>query len=285
MLPPRGTGCKMGGAMRSVQVEEWRVFGLTDCVPPPAPCSRSFPDAVLEDHPEAAKWFPDGQFHTRFGITLLRSRHGHLLVDCGIGPDGSSYFPELRGNLAKALRAAGSSLDRIRHVVFTHLHVDHVGWATMLPSASFYVGAAEWTHWAVLGDAAGLPHHTEAVARCIQPLADARRLEIMPEWLTPLPGIKLLPAYGHTPGHCAVLVRDRLLIAGDTWHNPAQIEVPMWCHRADMDKPAAIRSRTQLAQDAYGHGWMVTAGHFTEANAFGHIVARPGGYAFVPIID
>ncbi len=229
---------------------------LTDCAPAPAPCAYAFPEAELGAHPAASRWFPAQLFHTRFGAFLLRGPEGDVLVDCGIGPT-CDYFPGLTGKLPDALAEVGSSLAAISTVLFTHLHVDHVGWAPCLTQARFHVGAAEWAHWSTLGPAAGGAHHVAAVARHVASLG-ARLLvgAALPDGLT------WLPAPGHTPGHQALLVGGRVLIAGDTWHNPAQIEMPDWCHRADRDKPRAIATRRALAQTAQREAWIVGAGHF-----------------------
>jgi glyoxylase-like metal-dependent hydrolase (beta-lactamase superfamily II) len=284
MLRHRIASGKNGDPMRQVDLDGTTVFALTDCAPAPAACTYSFPDAVLADHPDAAtRWFPQDQFNTRFGPFLLRTDAGDVLVDSGMGPGPSSYFPGLHGALPASLAAAGSALERITAVVFTHLHVDHVGWAPFLPNARFFVAEREWSHWSLLGALAGLPHHVAAFETCIAPLHAAGRLRVAAEGEEILPGVALLAAPGHTPGHHCVLVQRQLLIAGDIWHNPAQIAVPAWCHRADMDKPEAVRTRTRIADAAHHHGWLVAAGHFTEPNAFGRIVATPEGRAFEPL--
>jgi glyoxylase-like metal-dependent hydrolase (beta-lactamase superfamily II) len=116
----------------------------------------------------------------------------------------------------------------------------------------------------------------------VAPLAEAGRLRAVPSGAEIAPGIVLRGAGGHTPGHHAVLVRDRLLIPGDAWHNPAQVEVAAWCHRADHDKQAAVAARTRLAAEARDRGWLVAAGHFTEENAFGRIIGEGGALSFQP---
>jgi len=284
MLRQRGGRGKHGERMRHIDLGGTQIFALCDCAPAPAPCDYAFPDAVLAEHPEAAAhWFAGEKFRTRFGAFLLRTGGGEVLVDCGMGPGPNDYFPGLRGELPASLAAAGSSLERISAVLFTHLHIDHVGWAPALPHARFFVAEPEWLHWSRGGAAAGLPHHVAAFARCVAPLAEAGRLAFMLSGTELFPGIVPWSAPGHTPGHHAVLVQGRVLIAGDTWHNPAQVEVPAWCHRADADKPAASTTRARIAAAAHEHGWLIAAGHFTEANVFGHVAANPGGYAFVPL--
>ena len=273
----------MGEGMRHIDLDGLGVFVLTDCAPAQAACAYSFPDADLSAHPQAAgRWLAGAEFRTRFGAYLLRSEAGDVLVDCGVGPGPNPYFPGLRGELEAALAVAGSSLERVGTVVFTHLHLDHVGWAPFLSAATFLVAESEWTHWSRREPPPGLPHHVAAVERCVAPLAEAGRLRVLASGAEFAPGMVLHAAGGHTPGHHVVLVRDRLLIAGDAWHNPAQVEVPAWCHRADSDKPAAVATRTRLATDARDRGWLVAAGHFTEENAFGRITGEDGALSFQP---
>jgi glyoxylase-like metal-dependent hydrolase (beta-lactamase superfamily II) len=273
---------------------EISVHALTDCAPAAVAAGYAFPDADFAAHPQlAAQWMAGGLFRTRFGAFLIRTQEVDILVDCGLGPDPVGYFPGLRGGLLARIEHAGSSADRIGIVLFTHLHVDHVGWATkpdgmpLFPRARYLVGGAEWAHWSRLGDHAGLPHHVAAVRRSILPLAQAGLLHPMQAEAQIAPGIKLLPTPGHTPGHQSILVKGAhrtLLIAGDLWHNPAQVAVPCWGHRADMDRSAAMRIRTAVAERASREGWIIGAGHFVEAAAFGRIRQVPGSLSFEPLV-
>ena len=148
--------------MRWVDVDGTKVVALTDATPAPSPCRHSFPDADLASRPDlAARWLADGMFRTRFGLFLLRRDDGDILLDCGMGPGPVDYFPGMRGNLPEALLQAGSALDQISKVIFTHLHLDHAGWSPHLPNAAFWVAESEWAHWSRGADA-GLPHHVAA---------------------------------------------------------------------------------------------------------------------------
>jgi glyoxylase-like metal-dependent hydrolase (beta-lactamase superfamily II) len=282
MLRQRAS-CGKEADMQWLDLDGIRIAALTDATPTSASCQHSFPDADLSGRPDlSTRWLEGGVFRTRFGMFLLRRSEGDILVDCGMGPGPVAYFPGLHGDLPDQLARAGSAPDRIATAIFTHLHLDHVGWAPHLPNAGFVVAEAEWAHWS-RGEKAGLPHHVEAVASCVSPLAQAGRLRLATSDTEIAPGIVLLAAKGHTPGHHAVLIQDRLLIAGDLWHNPAQIAEPQWCHRADQDKPAAIASRIRLAEAAHRNGWLVAAGHFTEDAVFGHIAATGNGLAWAPL--
>eukprot|EP01037_Dinobryon_pediforme_P002076 gene2076-2113_t len=263
--------CGKEGGMRWVDFGETKIVAITDAAPAPAESGYAFPDADLTAAPQAAsRWMEDRTFRTRFGAVLIRRKDGDILVDCGMGPGPVSYFPGLAGDLPASLSAAGASMQQIRTVILTHLHVDHVGWAPHFPKAKFVVSQHEWAHWSQ-GEAAGLTHHVAAVKTCIAPIADAGRLRTVKPETEIAPGIVLHAAPGHTPGHAVVVVDDQMLIAGDLWHNPAQIAMPSWCHRADRDKTMAVETRTRLAAAAVARGWLVTAGHFTEDVAFGRI--------------
>jgi glyoxylase-like metal-dependent hydrolase (beta-lactamase superfamily II) len=278
-----GWAGKEAGMTDALRIGPWQVHLLTDCAPAFASSDYAFPNASIAGHP-AARWLPNGNFETRFGVVLLRGPAGDMLVDCGVGPGTSTYFPNLVGRLPEALAAYGASLESITEVIFTHLHVDHVGWAPLLPNAAFLVAEAEWAHWS--RPDAGLPHHMDAIARCIAPLAEAGRLRVVADdsngRAAVAPGLALLAAPGHTPGHHAVLLDDALLIAGDLWHNPAQIEVPAWCHRADRDPAQSTATRSAMAARAAAAGWLVAAGHFTRPNALGRIRSTAEGLEFVP---
>ena len=86
-----------------------------------------------------------------------------LVVDTCVGNDKPRSL--LRGkalstNFLAEMEAIGWTRDSVNAVVCTHLHVDHVGWNTMLengkwvptfPKARYYIGRVEYEHWAADG--------------------------------------------------------------------------------------------------------------------------------------
>ncbi len=279
-----------GGEIRTLDLGGATVSALTDCAPAAVEWSSAFPEADAASRPDLrARWFPDGRFHTRFGVFLVRIGKRSLLVDCGLGPGPVDYFPGLTGELPQALARHGCVPGDIDAVIFTHLHIDHVGWACdaagrpSFPNARYVVAEAEWLHWSGQGDRAGGAHHVAALRRCVAPLAQAGRLEPCRAGEDILPGVSLMAAAGHTPGHHGVLIATGtrpLLIAGDLWHSPAQVGAPLWCHRADMDKAGAIATRRRIAGWATASGAVIAAGHFPLPWTFGEISAD----RFIPLI-
>lgn len=284
--------------MRRLELANGVLFSLTDAEPPPAAWSYSFPEASLADHaPVVAKWLPDKLFHTRF-TSFAFQRHGRIIVvDAGIGAGSSDYFDGLSGRLPDEMAEAGLDIAAVEHVIFTHFHLDHVGWATsrdgkaFFPNARYHAPKAELAHWLEKGDTSALPHHVKAFNAHIAPLLESRRLDAEDAGAVIASIDAMEVTYravpGHTAGHCAVVIAgggETIVIAGDTWHSPAQIAVPEWCHRADRDPDLARRSREALADWACAHRALVAAGHFGEEICFGRVEADDtGSRTFAPL--
>jgi glyoxylase-like metal-dependent hydrolase (beta-lactamase superfamily II) len=285
-------------AMRRLELSGGVLYSLTDAAPPPIAWSYSFPEAHLDDHPGVIdRWLPDRMFHTRFTSFAFERDGRIILVDAGIGPGPSPYFNGLSGRLPDEMAAAGLDVSAVEHVLFTHFHLDHVGWATgqdgeaFFPNARYHAPEAELAHWLALGDRAALPHHVAAFNAHIARLLASGRIEAAsPRKVIASIGtmeVSYEPVPGHTPGHSAVVFAgggETILIAGDTWHHAAQIAVPDWCHRADRDPKQAMQSRVMLADWARERRAIVAAGHFPEEICFGRIEADPKGQiAFAPL--
>jgi glyoxylase-like metal-dependent hydrolase (beta-lactamase superfamily II) len=281
--------------MRRVELNGVTLLTLTDVAPPPADWTYAFAaHADEQDAPARRRWAPDGQFHTRFAVHAFVHGGRVTIVDAGLGPDSNPYFNGLRGHLAAELAAAGIAPDQVDCVMFTHFHLDHVGWASrdgepFFRNARYVAPAAELAHWQAQGADAALPHHVAAFERHVAPLIAKGLLQgLGPDEPAPsaMP-LRYLALPGHTPGHAAVLFETdiaKAAVAGDSWHSPAQIERPDWGHRADRDRQAAVGSRIKLAQWAQVNRALVAAGHFPEDQGIGRIAgAADGGLVWEPL--
>jgi glyoxylase-like metal-dependent hydrolase (beta-lactamase superfamily II) len=96
------------------------------------------------------------------------------------------------------------------------------------------------------------------------------------------PGIKTLAAYGHTPGHIAVLVSSKgetLLIWGDLLHGmDLQLARPDIAIAFDSAPASAIQSRKALLARAAKENWSVTGVHVPGPEAY-RIQAKGDGFA------
>lgn len=176
--------------------------------------------------------------------------HGLVLVDTGIGLDdcadprgrlGGAFValtglrPRPEQTARRRVEALGFSADDVRHVIVTHLDLDHAGGLPDFPRARVHVHADEhdaalarrtlaeqnryrpchFAHgpsWALYREGAGEPWHGFSCVRA-------------PDGLPP--EILLVPLPGHSRGHACVAVRTAkgwLFHAGDAYFHHATVE-------------------------------------------------------------
>jgi glyoxylase-like metal-dependent hydrolase (beta-lactamase superfamily II) len=80
-----------------------------------------------------------------------------------------------------------------------------------------------------------------------------------------VPGISVVPAPGHTPGHLAVAITSgatQFLHMSDTVLHPLHLENPSWRPIFDLDAEGAAKSRQHLLDRAASDRIKVLAYHF-----------------------
>ncbi len=175
--------------------------------------------------------------------------------------------------------------------MFTHLHQDHCRGATWsgepaFPVATGFAHAAEVAFWSG-AEAAG--------ASAAEHLAEAREaIRLFGDRLRPfdddaeiLPGVRVLDAAGHTPGHSAVLLHsdgDRLLCVGDLFYDQLQLSHPRWCTPWDHDAVRAVRTRRRLLDLSADERILVHAYHMPFPG-LGTIARHGGVYRWQPLAD
>ncbi len=242
---------------------------------------------ILEADPDALKampWLyphyvtPDGLMKISIHALFVDAPGVRLVVDTCMGNDKPRYL--LGGNALHTaflddIAAAGFPRESIGAVVCTHLHVDHVGWNTMLvggrwvptfPNARYLVARREYEHW--METQAG--EHVAIMADSVKPVFDAGLAELVELDHRLSPELSLVPTTGHTPGHVSVLIEskgERALITGDMMHHPCQIGRPHWSSEFDGDKAAAAVTRKARVEEWADTPLLIIGTHFAAPTA------------------
>jgi glyoxylase-like metal-dependent hydrolase (beta-lactamase superfamily II) len=219
----------------------------------------------------------DGTLVLPLGGFLVRTGDRTVLVDAGVGTiDNGKYAG---GGFLDALHDLGVAPGDVTDVVFTHLHFDHVGWATksgaiVFPNATYRVHAADWAHFVEAPDA------EPGAVRKLTPLAP--QLEVFTSDRPLAPGLDARHAPGHTPGSTIYVVSDadeRALLLGDVVHSVVELGEPDWEAVFDVDPVAARRMRNAIADEVADTSDLVVGAHFPGLR-FGRVVTISGNRTF-----
>jgi glyoxylase-like metal-dependent hydrolase (beta-lactamase superfamily II) len=232
----------------------------------------------------------DGTLNLSVHALLVEAPGLRLVVDTCIGNDRPR---EISGDVPLAtpflqhLGEAGWSRDGVDAVLCTHLHVDHVGWNTMLeggrwvptfPTARYLIGRHEYEWMLTVDD----QEQQTMLGDSIEPIFDAGLIELVEMDHVISPEIRLTPSIGHTPGHVSVLIDSedqRAVITGDMVHHPSQMAHLDWSF-GDRDKPAGVLTRSRLFAEWADRPILVIGTHFAAPTA-GHIVRDGAAFRFM----
>lgn len=222
----------------------------------------------------------DGLLPVSVGSFLIDTGAHRVLVDLGLGavdfevPRIGSFSG---GALLESLAAEGLRPDDVDTVVFTHLHHDHVGWASdaapapgnapakperglTFAGARHLVDRAEWDHWQGTAEVTG----PDPLA-VQEPLGEV--VEFVRRGEPIVPGVLAISTPGHTPGHLSLLVTDpgtdrRLLVLGDVMHTQAQVSETHWNFLFDVDTEQGTKTRLALLEAYQDERTLIAGGHF-----------------------
>jgi glyoxylase-like metal-dependent hydrolase (beta-lactamase superfamily II) len=216
---------------------------------------------------------PDGSYPNAVNAFLVKTPTELILFDTGFGRN-------LKDNLAKRHVKPKD----ITKLVITHMHGDHIGGMlnkgkAAFPNAKLVLSEAEKKYWVderqdkAAVDAYNAYKEVELVKpqSIDQPLHD---------------GINYIAAYGHTPGHIAILLKSedyQFMLWGDLAHAmDIQMPFPEVSVRYDSDPVQAAEARRQLLKYAAEHRIPVAGMHIAYPG-MGTIKAQDRGYKFTPL--
>jgi len=231
-----------------------------------------------------------GRLKMSIHALVVETPSRRILVDTCLGNDKENRripsWNKLQTSFLADLAAAGYPREAIDTVVCTHLHVDHVGWNTMLvdgrwvptfPNACYLMGRVEYGHWMRQRDREDM---TAILADSVAPVWDAGLVDLVETDHRICDEISLVPTLGHTPGHVSVRIAsggEEALITGDFMHHPCQIARPEWSSTADSDPTLARQTRERMLTGLADRPTLVIGTHFAGRTA-GRIVRDGNAY-------
>lgn len=271
------------GQVKITRVVEVEATGGTRFILPQATPEAVQPIDWLVPHFASA----EGKLIMSIHALIIDTGTRRIIVDTCLGNDKKREIPAwnmLQTTFLADLEAAGYPRESIDTVLCTHLHVDHVGWNTMLvdgewvptfPNARYLIGEKEWAYW----NSASQEEYGDVIGDSVAPIVNAGLADLVAMDHRICEEVSLFPSPGHTPGHVCVQIRSNgaeAVITGDSMHHPCQIARPDWSSSADSDAVAARNTREAFLKKYSDSETLIIGTHFATPTA-GHLCTREGG--------
>ena len=271
------------GDVRVTKLVEFEATGGSRFILP-----QATPEAV-----QAVRWlyphFADERGRLKMSVHALvvETPERRIVVDTCVGNDKQGRavpsWNGMQGPFLRDLAAAGFPRESFDTVLCTHLHVDHVGWNTMLvdgrwvptfPRARYLMGRIEFEHWRSQRENES---QIAVFSDSVRPVFDAGLVDLVETDHRLCAELSLVPTLGHTPGHVSLRIASRgeeALITGDFVHHPCQMARLGWSSTADHDPAAAARTRHDVFARLAGGTTLMVGTHFAGPTA--GLVRRDG---------
>lgn len=287
---------KMPGPFEITRVQEfeWRRRELNFLL-----LDDATPDAFARTRTARDPRFVDvdaGTLIMSFHSFVVRTERGTLLVDTCVGNDKDRpMLPEWHRQkfpYLDRLRAIGLGPEDIDFVCCTHLHGDHVGWNTQLEddrwvptfrNARYIMADDEVRYWEQLHKDEPDNMYWRVWQDSVLPVIEDGLVDRVASDHEILPGIRLRPAPGHTPGNVVIELEssgERAVMSGDVVHHPVQIERPDWSSHFDGDPDGARVTRRDLLERVADTGTQLLGAHFAGPSAL-RIVGDDEGFKYL----
>jgi len=234
---------------------------------------------------------PDQQNRIRLGLNPLLVRMGErfVLIETGIDRKPGDKFRRIYGMsetnpLLDQLAILGVGLQDISLVIHTHLHFDHAGLNTRLAEGRLlptFPRARHIVQKQELQDALHPHERSQASYRIenVEPLAEQGRFEVVEGEAEVLPGLRVLPAPGHTLGMQVVELASegqRLAYTGDLVALRAQTPL-LYIPAFDLYPMTTLETRKKMYQRWMEGDYLLCFTH-EPGHPLGRLVRGEKGY-------
>jgi len=224
-------------------------------------------------------------------VVVLKIGDKYVMIDSG---SGVGQWQANATNLPSNMKAAGIDRGQISTILVSHFHPDHV-WglmekgtnAAVFPNAELIVSSTEYKWWTEPGRVEKLPEGRKPAGKRIGDVFPTwKNWKLVEDNAEVAPGVRLLAAPGHTPGHSAFLVtsgKDQLMVSNDAMYVPALLAPhPDWQGAYDQDGATAVATRRKLMDQVIADKMMVCGAHFPFPGR-GTFTKDGDVYAFAPL--
>ncbi|TPI40771.1 MBL fold metallo-hydrolase [Mesorhizobium sp. B2-9-1] len=223
-------------------------------------------------------------------VVVLKMNGRTIMMDAG---SGVGQWQANATHLPANMKAAGIDYKAIDTVLISHFHPDHV-WGLMekgtnnpvFPNAELIVNATEYNWWTDPSRLAKLPEGRKpAGKRIVENFPKWKNWKLVDDGTEAVPGIRIMAAPGHTPGHSVYHVdasSEQFLVSADTMYVPALLAPhPEWQGAYDQDGPMAIATRHKIVDQVIADNVRICGSHFPFPGT-GSFVKDGNAYAFTP---
>ncbi|MBF8192838.1 MBL fold metallo-hydrolase [Nonomuraea sp. K274] len=273
-------------SIRSLQLGDLKLSYVSDGVVQLKPYGW-LPGTTKQDWDDHAAFLDDtGNLAGSIGGLLVELGERALLIDAGVGPLSSPDDPDNRrigsirgGDLLDSLAKLGRRPADIKAVAFTHLHLDHLGWAwhpapdsdmTAFTGADFLISEPEWTQRRLSIEQGTTDEMLARLAPRVRTIGDGEEI---------FPGVRMSLTPGHTIGHAAYTITSggrRLIAFGDALHSPVQVGRPDWSAVSDLDSAESTAHRRRIVEELLHPDTIGFGIHFADV-PFGRVGTTADG--------
>jgi glyoxylase-like metal-dependent hydrolase (beta-lactamase superfamily II) len=228
---------------------------------------------------------------TSVNCYLINTGSKLVLIDAGAG----GLFGPTLGNLLTNLKAAGYKPEQVDEIYITHMHPDHVGslaanGKASFPNAVVRAHKLEGEFWLAQPNKDKAPEAMkgffDGAMGSLNPYVASGKYKPFEGETELVPGVRAVPALGHTPGHTTYVVEskgEKLVVWGDMMHVAAvQFADPSVTIQFDTDSKKAVPERKKAYADAAKNGYFVAIAHVSFPG-IGQLRTDGAGYRWLPV--